>query len=163
MALPAAQQIHILGLGNLGKLVAHALGTVVPPSRITLLFHRTDLISSWDQAEQSIEVVTNGVSDVRKVFETEQISTADGLKRSIIDNLIVATKTYMTVEALRPLRPRLGPTSTLLFLQNGMGQYYALLDCALLSSSGGLLMASQVLSRMSPKSCSLNQLVDRNT
>ena len=122
MALLAAQQIHILGLGNLGRLVAHALGTVIPPSRITLLFHRTGLASSWDQAGQSIEIVTNGVSDVRKGFETEQVFESGGSKCTIIDNLIVATKTYMTVEALRPLRSRLGPSSTLLFLQNGMGQ-----------------------------------------
>ena len=122
MALPAAQRIHILGVGNLGKLVAHALGTVTPPPQITLLFHRPSLASSWEQAEQSIEVMTNGVSDVRKGFETEQVSTVDGSKHTPINNLIVATKTYMTVEALRPLRSRLGPTSTLLFLQNGMGQ-----------------------------------------
>ncbi|KAI7184699.1 hypothetical protein KC363_g7584 [Hortaea werneckii] len=42
-------------------------------------------------------------------------------KNEPIHNLIVTTKAPLTVSALSPLRHRLGPQSTICFLQNGMG------------------------------------------
>lgn len=40
----------------------------------------------------------------------------------MIHNLVVCVKAYRTVAALEKLKHRLGPESTVLFLQNGMGQ-----------------------------------------
>ena len=119
--MPAFAQspIHILGLGNLGKLVAHALASSHPaPPQVTLLLHRPELYSQWDKAGHYIDVVTNGVSDRRGGFQIEETS---GEESSLIRHLIVATKAYATIPALKPLRHRLRDESTMLFLQNGMG------------------------------------------
>ncbi|CAO2651324.1 Nn.00g096210.m01.CDS01 [Neocucurbitaria sp. VM-36] len=113
----ASQAIHILGLGNLGKLLAHSLRKSHPDIPITLLFHRPGLVDEWDKAGRSIEVVRDGVPDRQSGFLHEDVSRS----RGDIQNLIVATKTYSTVDALQPVSSRLGPLSTLLFLQNGIG------------------------------------------
>jgi 2-dehydropantoate 2-reductase len=113
----AQHPIHILGIGNLGKLVAHSLRKSHPERPITLLFHRPDLVEEWNKAGQCIEVVRDGVHDRQGGFGYETISK----EQREIKNLVVATKTYATVQALAPLRTRVVPSSTLLFLQNGIG------------------------------------------
>ncbi|MCJ1464107.1 2-dehydropantoate 2-reductase (Ketopantoate reductase) (KPA reductase) (KPR) [Pseudocyphellaria aurata] len=111
--------IYILGLGNIGKLVAHALASSHPaPPQVTLLLHRPGLATQWDEAGRHIDVVTKGVSDSRGGFQIEETL---GDESGFIKHLIVATKTYTTVPALKPLRHRLSDKSTMLFLQNGMG------------------------------------------
>lgn len=111
--------IYILGLGNLGKLVAHALASSHPaPPQVTLLFHRPELAAQWNKAGRCIDVMTKGVSDPRYGFQTEETF---GDESGFIRHLIVATKTYATGSALKPLRHRLSNESTMLFLQNGMG------------------------------------------
>lgn len=118
MPSSAQSPIYILGLGNLGKLVAHALASSHPtPPQVTLLLHRPELAAQWDKAGY-IDVVTKGVSDPRGGFQIEETL---GDESGIIRHLIVATKTYATVPALKPLRHRLSDKSTMLFLQNGMG------------------------------------------
>ena len=47
---PSTKRIHILGIGNLGRLFAHALANSPNPPPISLLFHRPTLISEWEQA-----------------------------------------------------------------------------------------------------------------
>jgi 2-dehydropantoate 2-reductase len=116
-SMQSRQPIHILGIGNLGKLVAHSLRKSHPDTPITLLFHRPSLIEEWNKAGQCIEVVRNGVPDRQSDFSYEVVSK----EQSTIRNLVVATKAYATVQALKPLRDRLAPLSTLLFLQNGIG------------------------------------------
>jgi 2-dehydropantoate 2-reductase len=109
--------VHILGLGNLGKLIAHSLRTRYPDLPITLLFHRPASIDAWREAGASIEIVRNGTSNRQNGFTTELVSSSG----ADIHNLVVATKTYTTVDALRPLKHRLQSSSALLFLQNGIG------------------------------------------
>ena len=58
-----------------------------------------------------------GVSDHQSGFDCEDVGKGTGEIR----NLILTTKTYGTVDALKPLRGRLGKGSTLLFVQNGIG------------------------------------------
>ncbi|KAI9765937.1 MAG: hypothetical protein M1840_007078 [Geoglossum simile] len=111
------QPIHILGIGNLGKLVAHSLRKSHPETPITLLFHRPSLVEEWNKAGQFIEIVRNGEPDRQSGYSYELVSK----EQSTIRNLVVATKAYATVQALKPLRDRLAPLSTLLFLQNGIG------------------------------------------
>jgi 2-dehydropantoate 2-reductase len=106
-----------LGIGNLGKLLAHSLRKCHPQTPITLLFQRQSLVDEWNEAGQRIEVLRNGESDQQGGFDYETLFE----DQSLIKNLIVATKTYATVQALTPLKYRLGPGSTLLFLQNGIG------------------------------------------
>jgi 2-dehydropantoate 2-reductase len=111
------QNIHILGIGNLSKLVAHSLRKFHPQTPLTLLFHRADLVDDWERAGQRIEIVRNGQPDLQGNFNYETVQGHDGE----IENLIVGTKTYATVNALKPLKHRLGSRSNLLLLQNGIG------------------------------------------
>ncbi|KAL8363481.1 hypothetical protein RB601_009313 [Gaeumannomyces tritici] len=120
--------IYILGVGNLGKLVAYYLRKQSPTTPVTLLFHRDGLLSDWAAAGQAIECATpgNGAADRRTGFVVEAPShraPAPGAPAPLppIKNLVVATKTYMTAAALRPLEHRLGRDSNVLLLQNGMG------------------------------------------
>lgn len=117
--------IHILGIGNLGKLLAHSLRRCHPEIPITLLFHRPSLVDEWNAAGRQIEIVRNGKFDRQNDFNYESASEDSGSK---IENLIVATKTHSTVRALQPLRGRLGPRSTMLFTQNGIGWFSQISD-----------------------------------
>ncbi|KAK2808964.1 hypothetical protein FQN50_004238 [Emmonsiellopsis sp. PD_5] len=119
--MSSSQHIHVLGIGNLGKLVAHSIRKSHPKTPITLLFHRPTLAEEWATAGQCIEIVRDGVPDRQNGFNYESVS-ADGQQQgSVIENLVVATKSYTTVDALKPFKDRLIPSSTLLFLQNGIG------------------------------------------
>jgi 2-dehydropantoate 2-reductase len=117
--------IYILGIGNLGKLVAHSLRKQSPTTPVTLLLHRESLLSDWAAAGQTIECRTpNGPPDRRNGFSVEPLSgQAQKSAHGPIRNLIVATKTYMTAAALAPIKHRLGRDSNVLFLQNGMGTH----------------------------------------
>jgi 2-dehydropantoate 2-reductase len=111
------KNIHILGVGNLSKLIAHALREFHPRTPLTLLFHRASLVDDWERAGQRIEIVRNGQPNLQGNFNYEIVDEPVGE----IENLIVGTKTYATVNALKPLRDRLSSRSNLLFLQNGIG------------------------------------------
>jgi 2-dehydropantoate 2-reductase len=116
--MPPPQPIYILGLGNLAKLFAHSLRKSHPNTPIKLLFHRDSLVDEWQAAGQAIEIVRDGKVDKQHGFDWERLNQLGG---ETIQNLIVATKTYGTVDAMRPLALRLNAESTVLFLQNGMG------------------------------------------
>ncbi|KAJ8123451.1 hypothetical protein ONZ43_g606 [Nemania bipapillata] len=114
------ERIYVLGVGNLGKYVAHALRKRHPRLPITLLFHRADLEWEWDAAGRAITLMTDDISDKRTGFDVEFLLDSTGQKAPI-KHLIVATKTYMTAPAIDLVKGRLGKDSSILFLQNGMG------------------------------------------
>jgi hypothetical protein len=115
-----SNRIHILGLGNLAKLFAHTIKKAHPSTPITLLFHRESQIGEWDQSNRSIEIGSNdGTKDRTDGYDIELVGDAQA--EGAIRNLILATKTYGTANALMPLKKRLGSSTTILFLQNGMG------------------------------------------
>ncbi|KAM3078486.1 2-dehydropantoate 2-reductase (Ketopantoate reductase) (KPA reductase) (KPR) [Clarireedia jacksonii] len=111
-----SKRIYVLGIGNLGRLFAHALAMSPSPPPITLLFHRPTLHEEWVRDGRTIEIIHNGVSQKGGVFDAESIECA-----GIISHLIVATKAQHTAKAIQSIKHRLHPSSTLLFLQNGMG------------------------------------------
>jgi len=112
-------RIHILGLGNLGRLFAHALAKVENAPPITLLLHRASLADEWEKVGRRIEITTDGVPDRTGPFDVELVSPQGS--QHIIDNLIVATKTTKTIPAVSAIKHRLTSDSTILFTQNGMG------------------------------------------
>jgi len=111
-------RIHVLGLGNLGRLFAHELAIQPSPPPITLLLHRQDLVTEWETAEKKIEIKTEGVVASSSDYDVELVSQEQG---GILENLIVATKTLNTAKALSSIKHRLASSSTILFTQNGMG------------------------------------------
>lgn len=113
-------RIHVLGLGNLGRLFAHELAIQPSPPPITLLLHRPGLLEEWDEARRKIEITTEGVVSSSSNYDVELVSRQPR-QDEIIENLIVATKTLNTVKALSSIKHRLTYNSTVLFTQNGMG------------------------------------------
>ncbi len=53
-------RIHVLGLGNLGRLFAHELAIQPSPPPITLLLHRRSLLEEWGNVGKKIEITTEG-------------------------------------------------------------------------------------------------------
>lgn len=114
-----SNRIYVLGLGNLGRLFAHALAKADSTTPITLLLHRASLIEEWEQTGRRIGVITSGVLDQTGTFDVELVSPEG--PQNIIDNLIVATKAIKTTSALSTIKNRLSSDSTVLLTQNGMG------------------------------------------
>ncbi|KAL1964780.1 hypothetical protein VTN77DRAFT_6647 [Rasamsonia byssochlamydoides] len=129
-----SRRIHILGTGNIGALVAHTLAGLpeqIRP-RITLLLHRKSLLDAWRKRGEKLDVLRyeDGASQPRSGIDVELVEpdSNGGSKNSdsaegnpAIRHLIVSVKAPQTVSALRAIKDRLGPASTILFLQNGMG------------------------------------------
>ncbi|KAK4097005.1 2-dehydropantoate 2-reductase [Parathielavia hyrcaniae] len=138
----ADHPIHILGLGNLGKYVAYALGRShapgLPPTN--LIFHRLGLLDDWKAADRSIRYSTEFEKSGRtecppsagfgeELLQRAKKENPQALEHHLdvqaskehIKYLIVATKAYATRAALTPIKHRLSKDSHILFLQNGMG------------------------------------------
>jgi 2-dehydropantoate 2-reductase len=139
------QPIYILGLGNLGKYVAYALGRSHGsrlPTR--LLFHRLALLDEWKAAGRSIRCsahfshsgpdteyppATGFREELTSPAVTEDKQTigrrhphVEIASMTPITYLIMATKAHATIPALAPIKDRLTRDSHILFLQNGMGR-----------------------------------------
>ena len=118
-----SQRIHILGVGNLGKYVARGLRKACPELPITLLFHRPDLQSQWDDGGKAIEYTRETYVDKTSGFDVEiipqDVSEVGNLPP--ISNLILLTKTYNSTPSLRRVKSLLSEKSTIVFVQNGIG------------------------------------------
>ena len=120
--------IFVLGIGNIGKLIAHSLARKPNPPLITLLFHRPELASQFEKVGQSVEIITEGSSNQHSSFRSELITTAPNDSKTsakFIRNIIVATKANHTISALESVKSRLDRQSTVLFTQNGMGKSFS--------------------------------------
>ncbi|TAQ85108.1 hypothetical protein B7494_g6573 [Chlorociboria aeruginascens] len=121
--------IHILGLGNLGCLFAHALATLPSPPPTTLLFHRPTQLEEWEHAGRQMTITTNGTPSSSSGYAVEVIQPPSrpvhngfsSQSEEIIQHLILTTKTTHTLKALASIKQRLNASSTILFTQNGMG------------------------------------------
>lgn len=134
---PKSSRIHILGTGKDGKFVAHSLAAMGGRPPITLLLHRPLLIQQWYEEGQVLEFLKDGKPEIQIGFDVEdtrlsQAEHAQGRMLSAksvlssqggwtIDQLIVTTPAPVTSQALYHIKDRLHPTTTICFLQNGMG------------------------------------------
>ncbi|KAF8866253.1 ApbA-domain-containing protein, partial [Acephala macrosclerotiorum] len=119
-------RIHILGLGNLGRVYAHALATAPDPPSITLLFHRKSLLQEWAEADASIEIegiskFLPGIPSSSSGYDVEVLDTPSTKNSKPIQHLIIATKAQHTLKAFDSIANRLNHNSTILFTQNGLG------------------------------------------
>ncbi|KAH0252264.1 6-phosphogluconate dehydrogenase C-terminal domain-like protein, partial [Aureobasidium melanogenum] len=127
------RRIHVYGVGNVGKLVAHSLRADSNPPPVTLLFHRPRLLDQWNQSDQSIVLESHGHRVPRTGFDVDLAipprrshgsrldEPLDSADQEPIDNLIVTAKAPATLSALDAVKHRLRPESTVCLLQNGMG------------------------------------------
>lgn len=66
-----SRRIHLLGGGDVGKFLAHAITGIPDPPPITLLFRSTYMIHQWRNSDRSLEVVIDSIREKRFGFETE--------------------------------------------------------------------------------------------
>lgn len=113
-------KVHILGAGAIGSLVAHDLKQKFPTLIKPILLLKQ---------ESLVEPSLNHPINVTRLDDDNQefISKVEvqGVKpqhfKDTIENLIVTTKSYQTLPAIRPYLSHILPNTNILFLQNGMG------------------------------------------
>lgn len=130
------RRIHILGLGSVGRFIAHTLRGVPNPPPITLLFHRHKTLQAWESSSKVLSLKTGESTEKRGGFDAELFTPRPRhhgkelpFERDLeweepsdpINSLILCCKAPDVVSALSGVRHRLGPESVILFLQNGMG------------------------------------------
>jgi 2-dehydropantoate 2-reductase len=137
---PVNQTIHILGMGAVGKYIAHTLAGLTHAPPITLLMHRPLLIQQWHDEGAVIRLVKNGNVHVQSGFHVESsapFQREDSQKRfpgfgenlqhsaeppnNVIDTLIVTTDPNTTPSALSAVKHRLRSSSTVFLIQDGLG------------------------------------------
>ena len=74
--------IHILGSGNIGKLVAHSLAGITHRPPVTLLLHRQALVEEWEEQGECLRIDRGGIQDVRDGFQVEFNPVAPNVRRS---------------------------------------------------------------------------------
>lgn len=143
-SLPS-RRIHVMGVGSLGTFVGHSLVGIHNPPKMSLMMHKLEMFDKFKRNNRSLRLITHKVHESRDGFDAEILdpegnwlglpadhkTTPPGtyplIRRDdeIIYNLILTVKGTQTVKALRSISHRLRPSSTILFLQNGMGQISA--------------------------------------
>jgi 2-dehydropantoate 2-reductase len=131
---PLDPRIHILGVGNVGRFVAHALRGIPRPPPVTLLLPRSGMLRQWEESPRRLVVHTEGESEARGGFDAEVAAPrirvhgreidsdpCPGESNEPINSLIVANKTPSVLQYLSAVKHRLNPRSVICFLQNGMG------------------------------------------
>ncbi|EGW31139.1 uncharacterized protein SPAPADRAFT_63055 [Spathaspora passalidarum NRRL Y-27907] len=119
--------VHILGAGAMGSLLAHDLKQQFPQD-----FHPTLLVKpgkSLDSNTQTIKLARQiGPNWTTDSVTVDALKPSDFLssvtkyeKSGHIDNLIISTKAHQTASALLPFIPYISEKSNILIVQNGMG------------------------------------------
>lgn len=124
------RRIHILGVGNLGRLYAASLANS-GEAPITLVLHRKSLLEQW-ASESAIEITRRGLTEKVSGFDvewwTEERPRVGPVREvhdgSSISNLIVATKAPDALPQVDRLRRYLHAHSTVAFVQNGMNRLW---------------------------------------
>ncbi|KAF2021591.1 hypothetical protein BU24DRAFT_362255 [Aaosphaeria arxii CBS 175.79] len=65
------RRIHILGLGSVGKLVAHSLRTIPNPPPVTLIFGGWAPLNQWKESKQTLQFVVDGSVDRQAGYDAE--------------------------------------------------------------------------------------------
>ena len=127
--------IYILGVGNVGKFVAHSIKAHAPETPVTYMFHYSSLDSEFkasgkgiryrsliaeEQASSWSEPVPIDYEMLNGSPQSPAAESAASQKAAPIENLIVTTKAYQTIPILRSIKDRLHSSSNVLFLQDGI-------------------------------------------
>ncbi len=142
------RRVHILGVGNVGSFIVHAIRGIPNPPPVTLLFPRWERLNEWKESPQRLSLVTEGDTEIRDGYDAEvsiprirfhgkevglsnstaeegsilqEPQTLSGESTEPISSLIVCSKAPMVLQGLSAVKHRLHKDSVILFLQNGMG------------------------------------------
>ncbi|OJJ53649.1 hypothetical protein ASPSYDRAFT_1162722 [Aspergillus sydowii CBS 593.65] len=130
--------IHVLGLGSVGILVAHALAGIPSRPRLNLLLHRPRnchsrvlAVTREGATEYQDNITTEEYRDSCWYHGTSRDPSIEPVGHAVSQNLssnetpisflIVAVKAHHTVRSLQLVKHRLSSCSAILFLQNGLG------------------------------------------
>lgn len=65
------RRIHIMGVQNVGSFIAHALGGILNPPPITLIFARWEKLNAWNESKQRLTLITDDDVEVCDGFDAE--------------------------------------------------------------------------------------------
>jgi 2-dehydropantoate 2-reductase len=136
------RRVHIIGVGSMGRFIAHSLRGIPNPPPVTLILHGWQMLDMWNESSRSVGLVTDGGEyERREGFDAETVwprrrfhgkeiglegedgpvPIREGESTEPITSLIVCTKAPMVLQALSAVKHRLSKDSVVLFLQSGMG------------------------------------------
>jgi 2-dehydropantoate 2-reductase len=150
------RRIHLMGMGSIGTFIAHALLSLPNPPPISLLFHRPEMYEAFEAGDRIVRVINqqNNTNDERSGYDVD-LANYDSNQNLVswryvphyssnptppepdeilptgevkIYTLIVTVKGPATVTALRSVKHRISPETTICLMQNGMGQIEELND-----------------------------------
>lgn len=146
------RRIHLLGTGSIGTLVAHSLRILPNPPPITILLHRPEMYDDFKAGSRIVRLVNKmtEINDEQTGYDVDvkdnhegkiywrHIAHNVGERRTPLNEikeeellpsgelyiytLIVTVKGPSTVAALRSVKHRVDGRTTILLMQNGMGQ-----------------------------------------
>ncbi|KAJ5884994.1 hypothetical protein N7495_009504 [Penicillium taxi] len=123
-------RVHVLGVGNVGTFVAHALASRQNPPPITLLFHHSGFYEEFRKKKKSLSITYNGLENTQKGFDVEFLSNGvwqsdrvdeDTQTDGPIECLILCSKATKATKAIQQVSHRLNSDSSVVLMQNGMG------------------------------------------
>ncbi|KAF2679464.1 hypothetical protein K458DRAFT_374992 [Lentithecium fluviatile CBS 122367] len=145
------RRIHVLGLGSVGRFIAHSLRGIPNPPPVSLIFHHGRILKEWEESPKRISLVTDGDIERREGYDAElsvprfrshgkeiqsQTNTGEAFPEALdaeqprllegestepIHSLILCTKATKVLQALSAVKHRLHNDSVICFLQNGIG------------------------------------------
>lgn len=139
-------RIHVLGVGSIGKFLAHSIKSAPNSPPISLIFHRPIYLSGLRGPKCSLNITENGYEresgpyDVELSLPQRPVLREDAAKAHLptdresveaqyrefvsdkpIRHLIVTVKSWQLKSALETVKHRLRPDSTVMLCMNGMG------------------------------------------
>lgn len=65
------RRIHVIGVGNVGSFIAHALRGIPNPPPLTLIFSSWEKLNEWNDSPKRLTLVTDGDIETRDGFDAE--------------------------------------------------------------------------------------------
>ncbi|KAF2034517.1 hypothetical protein EK21DRAFT_108130 [Setomelanomma holmii] len=65
------RRIHIVGMGNVGLFMAHALRSIPNPPPVALIFSTWEKLTQWNESPQRLTLVTDGDAEIREGYDAE--------------------------------------------------------------------------------------------
>ncbi|USP82785.1 putative 2-dehydropantoate 2-reductase [Curvularia clavata] len=139
------RRIHIMGMGNVGSFVAHALRGIPNPPPVSLIFPRWERLKEWNDSPQKLTLITDGDVEAQEGYDAElavpriryhgkevgldasstetagDVKVLEGESTEPISSLIICSKAPYVLQGLSSVKHRLNKDSVVLFMQNGMG------------------------------------------
>ena len=120
---------HIIGLGSMGSIVAFALQKRFPTYNIIPILRSEAKVKLFKDNYESKFTLHRQYSNKTDISESFNLTTdLNNVKEDHIDNLIITTKTFQTIDALKPIWNKIDETTNIILIQNGIGTYDSLVE-----------------------------------